>query len=238
MKKTLLLTSLSLFAFNGFTEEADVSLLKSTMQPGVTIDSVKATPAKGISEVRIGSDILYLSQDGKYLFTGDMYDLSTQTNLTQKANAVINKAIIANIDDKDKIIYKAKDEKYKVMVFTDITCPYCTKLHNHMADFNKAGITIEYLAFPRAGATAESGKTMQRIWCAENKTEAMNKAKTEHSYPEKTCDGKQVEKQFALARQLGVNATPTLVFTDGEVNPGYMNAKQLTAILKEKFPKK
>lgn len=235
MKKYLLLTTLSLFTANSFAEDADLSVLKSTLQPGVEIQSVKPTPISGIYEVQIQGDILYLSQDGQYVLTGNLFNLSTQENLTAKAASVVNKAKLEKVADSDKIIYKAKDEKYKVTVFTDITCPYCTKLHQQMSNFNDAGITIEYLAFPRAGVGSEPAKTMQRIWCAENKTEAMTQAKLTDTYPTASCDAKTVENQFNLGRELGVNATPTLVFSDGEVSPGYMDAERLLAVLKEKF---
>ncbi len=31
-------------------------------------------------------------------------------------------------------------------MFTDITCGYCHKLHEQMADYNALGITVRYLA--------------------------------------------------------------------------------------------
>ncbi len=41
------------------------------------------------------------------------------------------------------------EEKHVITVFTDITCGYCHKLHEQMADYNALGITVRYLAFPR-----------------------------------------------------------------------------------------
>ncbi len=53
---------------------------------------------------------------------------------------------------KEMIVYKAPQEKHVITVFTDITCGYCHKLHEQMADYNALGITVRYLAFPRQGA--------------------------------------------------------------------------------------
>lgn len=236
-RKNLFLFTLVAFIANTYAEEANINLdlLKSSIQPGTEIHSVKPSPIAGLYEVRINNELLYISKDGKNIINGDIYNLESKTNLTRLASAAISKEALASIEDKDKIIYKAKNEKYKVEVFTDITCPYCTKLHNQMQAYNDAGITIEYLAFPRAGIPSKAAETMQRIWCAEDKTTAMNQAKAEHKYPEKDCSGQQVTQQFNIGQAIGVNATPTLVFSDGEVSPGYLEAEQLLAILEQKF---
>lgn len=238
MKKILLSILITALTSYSLAEGPDLKNLKSTLQPGIEIQSVKPSPVKGIYQVRIASDLLYLTEDGKFLFTGQMYDLVSKANLTEKASRVITQEALAAVPEKDKIIYKAPEEKYKISVFTDISCPYCTKLHQHMDDFNQAGITVEYLAFPRAGANSAAAKNMQRIWCAQNKTQAMNEAKNHKTYPEADCEGQQAKKQFELGRQLGISATPTLIFSDGQIKPGYVNRQQLLALLKEKFPDK
>jgi len=42
---------------------------------------------------------------------------------------------------------------------------------------------------------------------------------------------------MALARKLGVNGTPALVFEDGTLMPGYVPAAQLKKMLDEKMAK-
>ena len=61
--------------------------------------------------------------------------------LADKVNALKN----------EMIIYPAKNEKYVVTVFMDITCHYCHILHQQVKEYNDLGITVRYLAFPRAG---------------------------------------------------------------------------------------
>lgn len=41
-----------------------------------------------------------------------------------------------NALEKEMIVYKAPQEKHVITVFTDITCGYCHKLHEQMADHN------------------------------------------------------------------------------------------------------
>lgn len=72
------------------------------------------------------------------------------------------------------IVYKAPQEKHVITVFTDITCGYCHKLHEQMADYNALGITVRYLAFPRQGLDSDAEKEMKAIWCAKDKNKAFD----------------------------------------------------------------
>src|ERR1017187_2074407 len=40
--------------------------------PGVKKEDVRSTPVAGVFEVRRGADIVYMSVDGQYVFTGDI----------------------------------------------------------------------------------------------------------------------------------------------------------------------
>ncbi len=81
------------------------------------------------------------------------------------------------------IEFKAKDEKYVVTAFTDITCGYCRKMHKQMDDYNSRGITFRYLAYPRSGIKDQTGnlsqgfKDLRSVWCSEDPAAAMTNAK-------------------------------------------------------------
>lgn len=233
MKKTFALSTLlplsiaSTFAADG----VDLTLLKKSINPAIEIKGTKPSAIPGLYEVQVNNQIVYLSADGEKVISGDMYDLKKQFSHTERATQTLRKDAMASVEDKDKIIYKAKNEKYKVSVFTDISCPYCTKLHQHMSEFNDMGITVEYLAFPRAGLGSQPAKRMQKIWCAENKTIAMNQAKLDNKIPKQSCNGSQVVEQFLLGQDIGVNATPTIIFEDGSIQPGYAEPKELLQYL-------
>lgn len=233
MKKMICLSLIGLTISASQADEikVDTSYIKQFLQPGVEITDIKKSPLDGIYEIYIGNEIAYLSSNGKTLFNGEIYDLATQRNLTDLAKSGLRKEAIKNIPDADKIVFKAANEKYRIDVFTDITCPYCTKLHNNMQAYNDAGITIRYLAYPRAGWDSEPGKEMQSIWCSDNPQEAIGNAKNQQDFVGKDCDKTQVKEQFEIANSIGVNATPTLVFESGEVRPGYLDPTQLIKTL-------
>lgn len=236
MKKLALSIAALLGASAVFAAEPNLTLLKNGLNPQAEIQSVKPSVIPGFYEVQVSGQIVYLSEDGEKVISGDVYDLKKKVSYTEQAKTGLRKAALDTVKDEDKIIYKAKDEKYKVTVFTDISCPYCTKLHEEMTAFNDAGITVEYLAFPRAGIGSKPQKDMQNIWCAEDKTAAMNAAKTSHTIPSQSCEGSQVVEQFLLGQDIGVNATPTMIFSDGELQAGYIKPAELLPILQQKFP--
>ena len=49
------------------------------------------------------------------------------------------------------LIFGPKDAKYTVTVFTDVDCAFCRKLHSQIADYNRLGIRVRYLLYPRTG---------------------------------------------------------------------------------------
>ena len=54
---------------------------------GVKPEDVQPTPVAGIFEVRRGADILYMTRDGQYVFTGDLYQVPTPRQSDRSAPA-------------------------------------------------------------------------------------------------------------------------------------------------------
>jgi thiol:disulfide interchange protein DsbC len=139
---------------------------------------------------------------------------------------------MASVKAEDMVVFGPDDAKYTVDVFTDIDCPYCVRLHRQMAEYNRLGIRIRYLAFPRAGVPSSSYDKWVSVWCSDDRQSAMSRAKSGMQIPEKKCDN-PVEKQFALGRSVGVRGTPSLILEDGELVPGYVPPSELLEMLKE-----
>ncbi|MFT6926936.1 MAG: thiol:disulfide interchange protein DsbC [Psychromonas sp.] len=238
---TLLLSS---FAAVGATSESSLSVVEqitTKMQSlKIPVNAINKSAIEGLYEVTSDGDIYYISADTKYLLYGSIYDLDNQmVNITEQKKAQLSRANVAkNIDkisafEKDMIVYKAPNEKHVVTVFTDPTCSYCQKLHSEMQDYNKLGITIRYLAFPRAGIDSATYRTMVSIWCSDDPKEAMNSAKKRREIPFKTCEN-TVKEQYQLGRLLGINGTPALILEDGTLAPGYLPAARLLQLLDKK----
>jgi len=205
---------------------------------GIEVEKVEATPVPGIALLITNQGLFYASYNGDYFIQGKVYSLVTEvTDLAEQSLANMRLEGLEKFKD-DMIVFKAKDEKYVVTAFTDITCGYCRKMHKQMADYNARGITFRYLAYPRSGIKDRAGdysqgfKDLRSIWCADDPKAAMTSAKNSQSIAYRICD-KPIEGEFDFGRQVGVNGTPAIVLSNGMMVPGYQPPAKLEQLLKK-----
>lgn len=192
-------------------------------------DSIAESQIAGLYQVMYGTEVVYLSADGKYFISGDLLNLQTRENLSEVAQRSVRKKMMDEAKT-DAVVFKAKDEKHVLRVFTDIDCGYCAKLHREMEQINDKGITVEYLAFPRAGVGSPSYDKIVSVWCAEDQQGAMTKSKARQPVEAKKCEN-PVKQQYELGQAMGVNGTPALLTESGQLIPGYMPADRLASML-------
>lgn len=210
---------------------ADLGEKLKPMFGGSAPDSLKTTPIANMFEAKFGGEIIYVSGDARYVFVGDLIDAQTKSSLTEASRSSDRQAIMKTIDASKTIEFKAKgEEKHVLYAFTDVDCPFCVKLHHEVPALNEKGVTVRYLAYPRAGVGSPAYKKMVNIWCADNKQEAMTKVKNGETIDTKECTN-PVADDFALGQKLGVNGTPALVTHEGLMIPGFRPADQLVKML-------
>lgn len=197
---------------------------------GTTIEQVTESKVPGFYEVTLGGQVVYVSADGKYLLSGALWDVAAKRNLTDSRYAEIRKSALAGVGKDKRIVFPAKDQKHSVTVFTDIDCGYCRRLHQQIADYNNAGITVEYLFFPRAGLGSESFNKAVSVWCAADRAQALTHAKAGDALENKTCDN-PITEEFELGRKIGVAGTPAIIAADGTQIGGYLTPEQMVARL-------
>ncbi|GLS83068.1 bifunctional protein-disulfide isomerase/oxidoreductase DsbC [Paraferrimonas haliotis] len=212
------------------SQQAIKKLLQDKLQ--VSVDSVSQGPTDELLEAVTDRGILYVTKDGSKMFFGQVYQLSDMTNLTEQTMSKIRLDKLASFKD-DMIVFKAKDEQYVITVFTDITCGYCRKLHNQIAEYNDLGITIQYLAFPRGGLNSDSFDKLRDVWCSADQKEAMTKAKAGVDVNRATCKA-DIAGQYQLGQTFGVTGTPAMVLANGQMVPGYIPPQRLLNTLKSR----
>lgn len=237
MHKKIITGAAIALALAAYGVYADVPAdLGEKMKPmfGGTPDSIKATPIAGVFEAKFGGDIVYVTGDARYVFAGDLIDTQTKTSLTEEAKAADRLATIKTIDASKTIEFKAKgQEKHVLYAFTDVDCPFCVKLHKEVPALNEKGVTVRYLAYPRAGQGSPTYKRMVNIWCADDKPAAMNQVKNEgKDMPDKECTN-PVAEHYELGHKLGVSGTPALFTDKGVMIPGFRPADQLVKMLEK-----
>ncbi|WP_149196519.1 DsbC family protein [Luteimonas suaedae] len=200
------------------------------LNPQVAVDRVAAAPIDGFREVVVGGQVLYVSDDGRYLLQGSLFDIEARKDLSQVGLAEVRRELIAEVPQSDRIVFAPDDPEYTVTVFTDVECGYCRKLHQEIAEYNRLGIAIEYLAFPRMGPASPDFEEMVSVWCADDRRQALTDAKSDKRVPKRNCTS-PVSMHYQLGQRIGLTGTPMIVTESGVQMPGYMPPKALREAL-------
>jgi len=200
------------------------------LQPDMPIEAIAESPMTGLYQVHLkGGRLLYASADGQFLMQGNLYQFKgdNAVNLTRQAESKGVAKEINSIPTSEMVVFSPKEPaKAHITVFTDTDCGYCQKLHSEVPELNRRGIEVRYVAFPRQGLESHGYNSLVSVWCAKNRQEAMNQAKSRQELPTATCDN-PVAKQYELGQMIGVNGTPAIVMGNGELIPGYQPAPEL-----------
>ena len=202
----------------------------------VTIDRVSTTESDDLIEVAIADGpVLYATRDGDFLLlNGDLLKVtsSSVSNLSEERRITDRLSLIGDLDTNDMIVFSpVEPPKAHITVFTDITCGFCRKLHLEMDDFNRRGIEVRYLAFPRGGMASQGARQLATAWCARNREATLTSLKSGVEMPLNDCEGNPVAEHYALGNRLGVRGTPAIVTSGGQMIPGYRSASDIANLL-------
>ena len=220
----LIFFATSAIANDALKKEFQKSL--SRLSSDFEISDVKETPIKGIYQVTIGPDVIYMSRDGNYVLKGEILDIGNRRNLTEDFRAQTRINLLNTISDSEYIEFSSTKTKNYIYVFTDVDCGYCRKLHRDVPELNSMGIAVRYLAYPRAGVDSIIGEEMRNVWCAENRQKALTTSKNRQPIEVKICDA-PISRHHALGRELGVTGTPAIFLENGRKLPGYIPPDEL-----------
>ena len=236
MRPGLILLLIAAFVFGAANADPDrEDFLRKAITdvfPDVEITRIKPSPIPGLYQVMLGTEMIYLSEDGRYILQGDLIDLGEKINLSEQEREVARKRVLESIPPSETIDFAPGAARHTVYVFTDITCGYCQLFHRDMAELNGRGVAVRYLAFPRAGVDSESFRDMESVWCAADPNEAMTLAKGGRPVKPAQCDN-PVQRQYELGQTLGVRGTPAIYLENGRELPGYVPPDDLLQALQQ-----
>lgn len=221
----------SAVAFAAEPDEAIRQTLKA-LQPDLPIEAISESPMPGLYQVQLkGGRLLYTSTDAQFVLQGFLFQVKDgkAVNLTEQAESKGVAKEINAIPAAEMVVFPADakaEKKTHITVFTDTDCGYCQKLHSEMAELNRRGVEVRYVAFPRQGIDSHGYNTLVSVWCAKDRQAAMNLAKKREDVPAAKCDN-PVAKQYELGQMIGVRGTPAIVLANGQLIPGYQPAPQL-----------
>ncbi len=210
------------------TPEQRVREALRTLDPRITVEHIGPAPISGFREVIAAGQAVYVSDDGKYMFSGGLLDLPRRTSLSEAAMAGVRKSILATLPESDRIVFAPNGPaRHTVVVLTDIECGFCRKFHSDIAKYTALGIRVEYLAFPRAGLGSDDYRKMVAVWCAPNRRKALTDAKNDRPVPNTACARTPVDMQYRAGQRMGLEGTPMILTADGKLLGGYLPPDQL-----------
>jgi thiol:disulfide interchange protein DsbC len=242
MKQLILSVVVATFVVSAFANDTPTDATKAVdpraaiakQFPEAKLEDIKPSPIPGLFSIVIGGDSAYVTADGKYLITGDLYDIDAKVNLTETGRNSIRKAAIAKLDERDMIVFAPQGTaKYTINVFTDVECGYCRKLHSEIDQLNKLGVRVRYMAYPRSGPGTDDWAKMESVWCSKDRKAAITQAKLHDDVKMQKCGGTPVAKQYKLGEEFGVRGTPAIFTADGDYLSGYLPPNDMVKQLEE-----
>ena len=203
------------------------SKINAVLPEGMSVQNIKKSKIENLFVVDIGDlQPIYASKDGEFFFYGELYAVNgnvllntTKDEINSKRKSILEK----ELSEDDFISFKSEDEKYRVIIFTDVDCGYCRKFHNEIKDFNNLGITVDYVAFPRSGLNSDSYNKIVTAWCSNDPKNTLTKMKQGIDVNLFTCQDNPVESHYLLGQKIGITGTPAIIKSNGELLPGYLS---------------
>lgn len=194
-------------------------------------EDIRSSPVPGLYEVASGTDVGYVSADGRFYFDGDLFDMETRDNLTEGRRLAARAALLKDVTDEQTVVFAPKGYQFTLNIFTDVDCSYCRKLHSEIAELNRLGVRVRYLMYPRSGPGSDSWAKAEAVWCSADRQQALTRAKRGEAVAAPACSN-PVARQYELGREIGIRGTPGIITDQGQYIAGYLPAAQLVEYVK------
>lgn len=183
-------------------------------------------PINGMIAAVKNEKLAFVSDNGRFVFRGSLYDTWSQKEITTLAEA----ERASNYIDLAKLRFRVDDlapftfgtGSKEVVMFTDPLCPSCHQLVQDLKQVK--GYTFKILELSAMGP--DSGKIVRSLHCAKDKSEALAVAlgETKPRVVDQVgddCDTSAIGKRIISAQMFGVKGVPFMIRNDGLVRHGY-----------------
>jgi len=217
-------------------------ILKKINANNAKVLYVKQSPLAGICEVAIDRGgqpaIFYFDIAKTYLIFGNLVEMKTMTNLTEKS--------AMEIKDKKRIdtskipltsalvLGNLKAEK-KVIIFTDPDCPYCSNLHKIIKQIGEKRKDIAfYIKMYPLPFHKDAYWKSKSIVC-NNSIQLLQDCFDKKEIAKTDCTTEEVDDTLKLAKSLGIDGTPAIILPDGRLRMGAIPEEELTKLIDSKI---
>lgn len=214
-------------------EEAN-NLLKELI-PNAKVLEIKDSPFKGFWEVDLETGgkkgLLYVDFSKRFIFAGSIVDIKAKRNLSQERFTELNRVDVSSIPLDDALILGSKEAKHKIIVFDDPDCPFCAKLHQEMKKVIEERKDIAfYIKMYPLKIHPKAYEKAKAIVC-EKSLALLEDSFAKKDIPKPKCETKVVDENIKLAEKLGISGTPTIIFPNGDLVSGALDAKKIIEMI-------
>jgi len=225
---------------------ADEARLLDTLRknhPGTNFSEVSRTDVEGLYEVWMNGNVAYVTaRNPRYFIFGRLFDTQTMRDVTgpklaqrageqdaliQTETAPAARVAFDQLPVADAIKTVRGNGQRRVAVFSDPNCIFCKQLEPELAGIDN--VTIYTFLVPFQG----EGRPVA-IWCAADREQAWHRWMLQGDAGPQNASANcahPIGRNLALARQLGVQGTPTLFWVDGTRTDGFVGRAVLEARL-------
>ncbi len=209
---------------------ANEQLIRRNLEPklnGAKIEGVQGSPIPGLFEVRFrtsqGVQILYTDPKGDNILQGEIYDTKSGRNLTEERIGKLSAIKFDTLPLNQAVKIVRGNGKRVAAMFSDPYCPACQSFEQTLQQVDD--LTLYVFMFPVI--RPERIDDSKSVWCAPDRAKAwLDLALRKKAPTAASCDN-PVESIVALGQSIGVRATPTLFFENGERQQGGMSVAEL-----------
>ncbi|GAB3362778.1 MULTISPECIES: DsbC family protein [Giesbergeria] len=188
------------------------------------IDEVRATPMKGLYEVRVGTDLFYTDTKGNFLIQGELIDTQARRNLTEDRIKQLTAVDFNALPLQDAFVTVRGNGKRKLVVFADPNCGYCKRFERDLQQVDN--ITVHTFLYPIL--SPESAEKSRNIWCAKDRVATWNDwMLRDKTPPAASCDTAALQRNLVFGKKHKITGTPTLLFANGSRIPGAIGTQDI-----------
>jgi thiol:disulfide interchange protein DsbC len=229
--RTVLLAIFLALSVSARADEAQIRKVVEAKLGGVKIDGIQPGPM-GLYEVRFrgphGVQVVYTDASATHIFLGKIYDTANDRDVTEERLRKLNAIKFDSLPLEQAVKIQRGDGKRVLAMFSDPYCPACRQFEQTLQQLSD--VTIYVFMFPVI--RPELAEQSKAVWCSPDRAKALIDVALRGKPPTaKPGCANPVEKNLELGKSLGVNSTPTLVFSNGERVAGGMRIADLTEIL-------
>lgn len=206
-----------------FAEQVDTAKVKSFEVMKNFLEKTQTT----ITEVRdLGSlyevaleqgkkkGLVYLTKDGKYIVVGGSLVDKDFMNITALRAEELNRVNFSEIPLNDALVIKKGSGAKKLVMITDVDCPFCRKAHEGLKTMTDYTLYVFFLPLP---SHPNSHEKSVKVLCSKDPAAALDLAKSDKEIPAEKCAAgeEKLKKHMEFVNSLGINSTPQFIIESG-----------------------